>query len=72
MLKLFSPPGVGRSCEMRKRTGTTGDLWDAFTCAFVACCEDHDGAECHGWSEDGAAQERLLNEGVIWTVRQQN
>lgn len=56
-----------RLCEMRKRNGITGDLWDAFTCAFTACCEDHGGAEFHGM--DDGPNERLRAEGAILTVR---
>ena len=58
-----------RLCEMRKRPGRTGDLWDAFTCAFACCCEHHGGAELHGWSDDPAEQQRLRAEGAILTVR---
>ena len=71
----------GRLCEMRKRAGTSGDLWDAFACAFTACCEDgigkngvgkrDDGAErrgveFHGWTDSTA--DVLRREGAIMTV----
>ena len=58
-----------RLSEMRKRPGTAGDLWDAFTCAFTACCEDRGAVEFHGWSDDPTDQRRLLTEGAILTVR---
>ncbi len=58
----------GSLSAMRKRPGRAGDLWDAFTCAFTACCEDHDAAEFHGWSEDPNDQRRLRDEGAILTV----
>lgn len=54
--------------EMRRRPGRAGDLWDAFTCAFTGCCEDHGGAELHGWSDDPADRRRLRAEGAILTV----
>lgn len=58
-----------RLCEMCKRSGKTGDLWDAFTCAFTACCEDHNGAEFHGLSDDRGERKRLCAEGAILTVK---
>ena len=58
-----------RQCEMRRHGGTSGDLWDAFACAFTACCEDHDGAVLHGAEAAGDARQRLLREGAILTVR---
>lgn len=61
--------GVERMYEMRKRPGRVGDLWDAFTCAFACCCEDHDGAELHGWSDDPVDRRRLRAEGAILTVK---
>ena len=68
-LDLDYQAGIERSCEMRKRNNTTGDLWDAFTCAFVVCAEDHDGAEFHGWEEHSEAPERVRQEGAILTVK---
>ncbi len=61
--------GVERPCEMRKRPGTPGDLWDAFTCAYTVCSEAHGGGEFHGWSEDPEAAAVLRREGAILTVR---
>jgi hypothetical protein len=58
-----------RQCEMRKHGGTTGDFWDAFTCAYTACSEDHDGAALQGAEATGEALERLRREGAILTVR---
>lgn len=55
--------------EMRRRGSIYGDLWDAFTCGFTLCCEDHDGAELHGWSNDGNKLRPLRSEGAILTVR---
>lgn len=60
---------------MHKRPGTVGDLWDAFTCAFTACCEDHGGAVRHGGEEcpgrlgEPAEASLLAEEGAILTVR---
>ncbi|MEM6796306.1 MAG: hypothetical protein AAF725_20210 [Acidobacteriota bacterium] len=53
---------------MRKRPGTVGDLWDAFTCAATACCESHGAAVLHGWDAFAAERDRLLREGAILTV----
>jgi hypothetical protein len=61
-----------RLCEMRKRNGTYGDLWDAFTCAFTACCEDHGGATFHGLENgDTEVPAILRSEGAILTVTSQ-
>lgn len=67
-LQLDCDEGIERSCEMRKRSGPTGDLWDAFTCAYAACCEDHGGAYFHGWDGHSTASEEMLREGAILTV----
>lgn len=58
--------GRPHASEMRKRSGTVGDLFDAFTCAFVASCEDHDAAVLRG--ADTARRSRLHEEGAILTV----
>ena len=50
--------------SFEKAAGTFGDLFDAFTAAYAACCEDHDGAVMHGASEP----EALRREGAILTV----
>ncbi len=64
-LELEAAPEI---YEMRKRPGRTGDLWDAFTCAFTACCEDHGAAKFHGGSD--AIERRILrSEGAILTVK---
>ena len=59
--------------EMQKYGGTFGDLWDAFACAFTACCEDHDGAIFHGLETFQNAEDSdidsLRQEGAIMTVR---
>lgn len=57
-----------RLLTLQKRGGTVGDLWDAFTCAFTACCEDHDGVIFHG-DDPSAHSESLQQEGAIMTVR---
>lgn len=67
----------GRLMSMRKHGGTFGDLWDAFTCAFTACCGDHDGAVFHGLetfpNAEGNTEDNdldsLRQEGAIMTVR---
>ena len=68
LLRLELAAPADRLREMRKRPGRTGDLWDAFTCAFTGCCEDHGAGELHGWSADRAEQRRLRREGAILTV----
>ncbi|MEM9291061.1 MAG: hypothetical protein AAGD01_05225 [Acidobacteriota bacterium] len=60
-----------RLCEMRRqKSASWGDLWDAFTCAFAACCEDHGAGHLHGvgLATDGNARKRLAAEGAILTV----
>ena len=54
----------GRLESFEKAAGTFGDLFDAFTAAYAACCEDHDGAVMHGADEP----ESLRREGAIMTV----
>lgn len=58
-----------RLLNMQKRGGTVGDLWDAFTCAFTACCEDHGGVTFHGADDHEADPGSLRQEGAIMTVR---
>ncbi|MCG8459531.1 MAG: DUF429 domain-containing protein [Holophagales bacterium] len=53
-----------RLAAFSKAGGVFGDLVDAFTGAFTACCEDHGGACLHG-AGDG---ETLRREGAILTV----
>ena len=67
-LNLELAAGLDQPGEMRKRTKSGGDHWDAFTCAFAACCEDHGAGHLHGWSNDGAANARLRKEGAILTI----
>lgn len=50
--------------SFEKAAGTFGDLFDAFTAAYAACCEDHGGAVMHGMAEADA----LRREGAILTV----
>lgn len=58
-----------RPCDMRRRTEAFADLWDAFTCAFAICCEDHGAVRFHGMPEDSEeVPELLLEEGVILSV----
>ncbi len=57
-----------RLCEMRRRGGVLGDLWDAFTCAFAVCCEDHGAARLHGHDRESERRARLRREGGILTV----
>lgn len=57
------------SSMRRYKNGRYGDLWDAFTCAFACCCEDHDAGELLGWPDKPDAQQRLRSEGAILTIR---
>ncbi len=58
----------GALASMQKLTSVTGDLWDAFTCAFAVCAEDHGGGHFRGWDRHSEASERLRREGAILTV----
>lgn len=55
-----------RDARGRKISAAWADLFDAFTCAYAVCCEDHGCGRLLGHDED---PDRCAREGAILTVK---